>query len=113
LLIFIQARRIPREKNGRARDSACVSGDYSTKEFVDRCGNFIHVRLQREVACVEQHHGGVGIIAAIGLGTWWGEERIVFAPDREQRRLALAEVALELRIQRADFDMWTPVGDAR
>jgi hypothetical protein len=76
-----------------------ASGDDSTKELVDRCGNLIRMRLEREVAGVEQGHSCVRIIGAVGLSTWWQKEGIVLAPDGEQRRFALAEVALELRIE--------------
>jgi hypothetical protein len=39
-------------------------------------------------------------VAPVGLGTGRQKERIVLAPHRQQRRLVLSEVSLELRIER-------------
>ena len=56
--------------------------------------DFGDARLQREMAGIEEMHLGVGVVALEGLGAGRQEERIVLAPDRQQRRLG-AQVALE------------------
>src|SRR5215469_1100000 len=52
------------------------------------------------MASVEEAHFGVGNVTPVRLGALWKEERIVLAPDREQRRAVGAEILLELRVQR-------------
>src|SRR6476660_7975826 len=51
------------------------------------------------MAGVEKMHFGVRIVALERLGARRQKERIVLAPYREQRRLALGKVSLELGIQ--------------
>jgi len=49
---------------------------------------------------IKKLHNGIGIIATIRLGAGWDKKRIMLAPDRKQRRLGVAEILLECRIQR-------------
>jgi hypothetical protein len=56
------------------------------------------VRLQREMAGVVQVHFGVRDVPAIGLGAGRQEERIVPAPDGQQRRPPRREVGVDLTV---------------
>ena len=58
------------------------------------------MRLQREMAGVEETDVRIRNVALECLGAWRQEERIVLAPDRQQRRLVRAEIILESRIER-------------
>src|SRR5258708_1427106 len=58
------------------------------------------MRLQREVAGVEEANARTGNVAPEGLGAGRQKERIVLAPRRQQWRLVGAEVILESRIER-------------
>ena len=51
------------------------------------------------MAGVEVMHFGVRIVALERLGARRQKERIVLAPHREQRRLALGKISLELGIE--------------
>jgi len=53
---------------------------------MDGGGNFRDMGFQREMAGVEELHLGVRIVAPERLGSRRQEERVVPAPDREQRR---------------------------
>jgi hypothetical protein len=50
------------------------------------------VRLEREVARVEQPDIGGGAVTLEGFGSGGQEERVVAAPDDQQRQLAGPEV---------------------
>src|SRR5258708_16493642 len=58
------------------------------------------MRFEREVAGVEEANDSLGIVPLERLSTRRHEERVVLAPDRQERRLVRAEVFLEWRIQR-------------
>ena len=58
------------------------------------------MRLQRKMACVVEMHLGSRVITFERLRARRQKERVVLAPDREQRRAFRAEVLLELRIER-------------
>src|SRR5258708_40096500 len=58
------------------------------------------MRLQREMAGVEEANERTGNIAPESLGAGRQKERIVLAPHRQQWRLVGAEVVLESRIER-------------
>ena len=57
------------------------------------------MRFQREVTGVVEVYFGVWVIALERLGPGRQKERIVLAPDREQRRPFCAEVLLELWVE--------------
>src|SRR5215469_18817686 len=57
------------------------------------------VRLQREVTRVEEADIGTGDVAFVRFGSRRQEERVVLAPDRQQRRLMLPEVRLERGVE--------------
>src|SRR5262249_56403552 len=57
-------------------------------------GDLLDVRLQREVAGVEQLEDRLRVIALEGLGARGYEIRIVLSPDRKQRRLPFPEILL-------------------
>jgi hypothetical protein len=58
------------------------------------------VGLERKVACVEQLHLCVPVVALERFRTARKKKRIVLAPDGQQRWLLGAEVILEFGIQR-------------
>jgi hypothetical protein len=57
----------------------------TSKEPADNPGDLFPFTLQREMAGVEQVDFGVPIIALKGFGARRQEERIVLAPDSQQR----------------------------
>jgi hypothetical protein len=59
-----------------------VTGDNDGEESPDGTNSFFKVRLQVEVAGIEQSHFGVGVVTFVGFGTTRLERRIVLAPDR-------------------------------
>src|SRR5215472_13437484 len=58
------------------------------------------VRLECEVAGVEEMHLRTGVVSLERLGTLREEERVALAPDGEQRWPLCAEVFLEFWIER-------------
>src|SRR6478672_12884368 len=70
------------------------------QELADSGGNLRTVRLQREVAGVVEANLRIRHVAAERLGARRQEERIVLAPDREQRRAMGAQIFLEIGIER-------------
>jgi len=69
------------------------------KKVPDRVGDVGGVGLERKMAGVEEMHFGVRIVALERLGAGRQKERIVLAPHREQRRLTLGKISLELGIE--------------
>ena len=57
------------------------------------------MRLQREMPGIEEAHLRIWNIALERLGARRQEERVVLAPHRQQRRLVLAEIGLEFRVE--------------
>src|SRR6266478_9154039 len=74
--------------------------DVAGEEFAHGCGDLFGMRLQREMAGVEEANGRTGNVAPEGFGAGRQKERIVLAPHRQERRLVCAEVVLESRIER-------------
>src|SRR5215471_600146 len=70
------------------------------EEVENNAGDFRGVCFEREVPGVEQMHFRLRIVPTERLGTLRKEERIVLAPNSEQRRTVGAEIRLELRVQR-------------
>src|SRR5579871_864154 len=70
------------------------------QELPDRFSNLLRVGFQRKVAGVEEADHRMRNVALERLRAGRKEERIVLAPDREERRLVGAEVILEGRIER-------------
>src|SRR4029077_18993684 len=70
------------------------------KEVADRSGDLGGMRLQREMAGIEEADDRVRDIPFERLGARRQEERIVLAPYRQERRLTGAKIPLEGRIQR-------------
>jgi hypothetical protein len=60
------------------------------KELCHRCSNLHDVRLQRKVPRVKHLHLGIGNVFSERFRPCGNEERIVFAPNCQQRRLRLA-----------------------
>src|SRR5262249_56358450 len=77
-----------------------LGGEGLAEEGADRGRDLGRVRLQREMTGVVQVHFGIRDVPAIGLGPGRQEERVVPAPDGQQRRPPRREVAVELRIER-------------
>src|SRR5262249_6886063 len=73
----------------------------STAEEVAHCrGDVLCMRLQREMAGVEEAHDCAGNVSLECLGTRRQEEGIVLAANREKRGPVLSEVLLERGVQR-------------
>src|SRR5689334_16188527 len=70
------------------------------EEIPHRSRNFLPMSFQREVAGIEQADLRVGEIALIGFRPRRQEERVVLAPDRQERRPMRPEVLLERRVER-------------
>src|SRR5947207_7894208 len=93
-------------KPGRLGSSRTLSTQASARvdsvneEVLDRFGDFFGMCFQREVAGVEETDSRIWNVAFEGLGTCWQEKRIILAPYRQERRLVLAKVLLEGRVQR-------------
>ena len=66
-----------------------------TQEIADGLRDFGAVRLQREVAGVEEADLCLWNVALKRFGARRKEERIVLAPHRQKRRLVRPEVVLE------------------
>src|SRR5262249_34733550 len=69
------------------------------EELADGCGDLIYVRLEREVTRVQQLDIRCGDVALKGFGSCGQKERVVAAPDGQQRWLVSAEVVLEPRVE--------------
>src|ERR1700689_3216688 len=86
----------------RRRTTPSSSGSWptsGTEELDDRARDLVDVGLKREVAGGHEPDVGVRDIALERLRARRDEERVVASPDREQRRLAGAEVLLPGRVQ--------------
>src|SRR5258708_2609169 len=70
------------------------------EEVPDCRGDLLGVRLQREMAGIEETDDRAGNVALERLGAGRQEEGVVLAPSRQQRRLVPAEVVLESRVER-------------
>src|SRR5215472_11531381 len=69
------------------------------EESADGCGDLIGVRLEREVAGVQQPDVGVWDVTPEGFGASGQEEWVVAAPDGQQRWPVGPEVLLERGIE--------------
>ena len=72
----------------------------SFKKVADGRRNLNSVRLEGEVAGVEEAHHRIWEVACKRLGPLWQEERVVLAPHRQERRLVSAEIFLERWVER-------------
>src|SRR5690242_361446 len=72
----------------------------AAQEIADRVGDLIGMRFEREMAGVVKVHLGIMHIAREGFCARRQEKRIILAPHRQQRRLAIAQIFLELRVER-------------
>src|SRR5687767_2781806 len=72
----------------------------AAEKVADQPGDLLPVRLQGEMPGVEQMHFRLRVVALVSLGAGRQEERVVFAPDSQNGRLACAEELLEFRIER-------------
>ena len=68
-------------------------------QSVNGSRDLLDMRFKREMSGIQQFDSGIGIITAVRLGAGWYEERVVLAPDGEQRRLGVAKVLLKNWIQ--------------
>src|SRR5580704_13496665 len=69
------------------------------KKLSHRRSNLHHVRLQSKMPCVEHLHLCAGNVLAKRFRPSGNEERIVLAPNREQRRFRLAKIFLKCRVE--------------
>src|SRR5262245_66242774 len=69
------------------------------EEAVDSTRDLVAVRLEREMACIEQMRLDIWQIAAIRRRTFRREDEVVVAPDDQRRRLILPATLLEWRVQ--------------
>src|SRR5262245_58162406 len=93
-MIYLQMKLA--ERRGSLRRVA----ESGTEEGADLRCDLDGVRLQGEMAGVEEADHGIRNIALERFGTGRQEERVVLAPHRQERRLVRTEVALECRIER-------------
>ena len=86
---------------GAVKPAGNVSRQAGTplQKVPDPCADYLHMCLQREVPRVEQVHFGIGDIPPECRSARRQEERVVLAPNSKERRLKLAEVFLELRVE--------------
>src|SRR5262245_26192803 len=77
-----------------------IGTDSGCAEVAGRRRDLSGMRLQREVARLEEADHCARNVALERLGARRQEERVVLAPHREQRRPPRAEVFLELRVLR-------------
>src|SRR6185312_1357895 len=78
--------------------SSSGSGQFACQEIADVTSDFRAVRLEREVAGVQQMHFGIGNIFLVGQRTRRDEGRIILAPYRQQRWLMLTKILVEGRV---------------
>jgi hypothetical protein len=69
------------------------------EEGTHRRSHLLNMGFQREVARIEELYLRVRIVPLVSLRSRRNEERIVFAPDGQQRRLCLAEILLKRGIK--------------
>src|ERR1700744_3104763 len=81
------------------RPPPCSAFHMPLKKIPHRRGNLLDVRFKRKVTRIEKMHFGPRDITLVSLRARRDEERIVLAPDRERRRLRVAEEFLEGRIE--------------
>src|SRR5215831_14063061 len=65
------------------------------QEVANAFGNLASMRFQGEMAGVEEADHRARIVPLERLGAGRQKERVVLAPHRQERRLALAEIFLE------------------
>ena len=70
------------------------------KEIADRCGDFVCMSLEREVAGVEKVDGRTRNVAAESFGSARQKERIVLSPCCQEAWLMGPEVILERWVER-------------
>src|SRR5262245_3688119 len=78
----------------------CRASLGARQEIADYRSDLVRVRLEGEVAGVEEAHVSVWNVTLERLGALRQEKRIVFAPGCQKRRLVLAKIELEFGIQR-------------
>src|SRR5204862_4470002 len=66
----------------------------------DPVGDGVQVAFQQEVAAVEQADLGAGRVGGEGERAVGTEDRVVTAPHRQYRDLAVAQPGVQLRVQR-------------
>jgi hypothetical protein len=71
-----------------------------TQEVADQRNDFIGLVIQCEVAGVDKMKFHLGQVALVRMRSIGWKNLVVLAPDNQRRRLAIAEVGLNLRIQR-------------
>src|SRR3954471_47365 len=81
---------------GRSRKAVHLPAE----EIADGAGNFMQMRLKREVARVVEMHLRAGHIAPEGFCTRRDEGLIVLAPNGKYGRLRGAEIFLDFGIER-------------
>jgi len=57
----------------------------SLEQLIDRDGDVVHVRLEREVSGVEHLHDRLRVVLLEGGRARGNEERVVLPPDGERR----------------------------
>lgn len=74
------------ERNTRRSPCGSPCCRLGCEEPTNRCRNLVGLSLQRKVAGVEETHDRAGSVALERLSAGWQEERIIFAPHRQQAR---------------------------
>src|SRR5262245_34774823 len=78
----------------------CRASLGARQEIADCRSDLITMRLEGEVAGVEEAHVSVWNVTLERLGARRQEKRVVLAPSCQKRRLVLAKIGLEFGIQR-------------
>src|SRR5262249_16223963 len=82
------------------RCSTCRASLEARQEIANCLSDLVTVRLEGEVAGVEEAHVSAWNVTLERLGTRRQEKRIVLAPSRQKWRPMLAKIGLEFGIQR-------------
>src|SRR5215472_4021798 len=94
--VFVRGRSF----RSALESSSPVARNIPLKELENFPADFGPMSFQRKMAGIEEMDFRLGIVPRERLRARRQEERIIPAPNRQQRRTLLAEILLELRIQR-------------
>src|SRR4029077_21202100 len=97
---FVNDCAIGHSSEGFTISTKCRASLGARQEIADCRSDLVTVRLEGEVAGVEEAHVSVWNVTLERLGARRQEKRVVLAPSCEKRRLVLAKIGLEFGIQR-------------
>src|SRR5260370_31751799 len=85
---------------GFTTSTKCRASVGARQEIADCHSDLVTVRLEGEVAGVEEAHVSVWNVTLERLGARRQKKRVVLAPSCQKRRLVLAKIGLEFGLQR-------------